>query len=149
MSFIKNNKVLIAVVLPVLILVLIRSLGTNHFKNDAGKWAEPSLSRSNIVSKDQIGAIMSEYLIINLDETSGLSYDLAKVSLNIPANSILNKNSLKILRNQKGAILLFSTETAISARIWMVLSQMGYKNLYILTAAYDNEVLNTNSGLTR
>ena len=141
MDFLKNNKVLIAIVLTVLILVLVRSLGTNHFKNDAIKWAEPSLSRLNIISKDQIGSMAGDKLIINLGEKAEEAEGLPKDALNIPVSTILGKKNLKIIRKHNGPVLLFSTETAVSARIWMVLSQMGYKNLYILTTDSDNEVL--------
>lgn len=141
MDFLKKNKVLIAIVLTVLILVLIRSLGTNHFKNDAIKWAEPSLSRSNIISKDQIGLLAGEKLIINLDETTGETEALSKDAINIPAITILNKNHLKTIHKHNGPVLLFSNEPEVSIRIWMLLSQLGYKNLYILSTETDNEVL--------
>jgi hypothetical protein len=141
MEFLKKNKVLIAIVLSVLILVLMRSLGTNHFKSDAIKWAEPSISRSNFVSTDQVGSLKGEKLIINLDQTSGLPSELKKASIDIPAVSILNKNNLKIIRNYKGTVLLFSAESSVSSRIWMIFSQMGFRNLYILTTESDNEVL--------
>jgi len=141
MNFLKNNKVLFAIILPVLILVIIRSLGTNHFKNDAVKWAEPSLSRSNIISKNQIGSLLGEKLIINLGEGAGQMDELPKDAINIPANTILSKENLKIIRKHDGPVLLFSNEPSVSIRIWMLVSQLGYKNLYILTNESDNEVL--------
>jgi hypothetical protein len=141
MDFFKKNKVLIAIVLTVLILVLIRSMDTDHFKNDAIKWAEPSISRSNIFLKDQIGLTEGEKLIINLDETSGETVELSKDAISMPAITILNKDNLKKIHKHNGPILLFSATPEVSIRIWMLLSQLGYKNLYILTTDSDNEVL--------
>lgn len=141
MDLINKNRIVIAVVLPILILVLIRSLNANHFKSDAKRWAEPSVERSNIVIEDQTGSLTGESLIINLGEGN---YEINKPSvksLNITADSILSKNNLVTLRNHNGPVLLYSAEPDVSARLWMVLSQMGYKNIYILTHYVDNEVL--------
>jgi predicted AlkP superfamily pyrophosphatase or phosphodiesterase len=68
MDFLKNNKALIAVILPILILVLLKSSGVNHFKSNSKKWAEPSFKRSNIVYGDQLDSLPGEKLIINLGE---------------------------------------------------------------------------------
>ena len=141
MDYLKKNKVLIAIVLTVVILVLIRLFGTDHFKNDAIKWAEPSISRSNIISKEKIGMLAGEKLFINLDETSEVVKELSKDTIHISASTILNKDNLKKIHNHNGPVLLFSNEPEVSIRIWMLLSQLGYKNLYVLATESDNEVL--------
>lgn len=140
MEIIKKYKEVITVVLIVLILVLIRSLGVNHFKNDAKRWAEPSVKQSNTINIEQYSTLSGRKLIINLDkDVSGVSQITMDVQ-NIPADSVLSKKYLKIIRKHDGPILLLSLETSVSARIWMVLSQMGYDNTYILTNNTDNEV---------
>jgi hypothetical protein len=141
MDFVKQNKVLIAIVLTVLIVVLIRSLSIDHFKTDAIKWAEPSISRSNIISPEKIGTLPGEKLFVNLDETSELKKELSKDTLHISASTILNKDNLKKIFKHNGPVLLFSGKPEVSIRIWMLLSQLGYKNLYVLTTESDNEVL--------
>ena len=73
MEFINRYKVVIAVVLPVLILVLIRSFGANHFKSDPKKWAEPSVMRTNIITPEQAGILSGNKLFINLHKTAGQS----------------------------------------------------------------------------
>lgn len=141
MSLIDKYKVVIAVVLPILILVLLRSFGTNHFKIDAKKWAEPSVKQSNIITGEQINTLSGKKLIINLGEAGSGLNEITSDDLFIAADSILSKNNLSIIRKHDGPVLLASSETAVSARIWMVLSQMGYKNIYILTNDADSEVL--------
>lgn len=120
MNLIKQFRVIIAIVLPVLILVLLRSFGGNQFKIDAKKWAEPSVLKTNIISPDQVAKLIGNKLFINLDQNP-----------DIPGS----------VRKHGGPVLLSSAEPAVSARIWMILSQMGYRNVYILTAAGDNEIL--------
>jgi len=141
MDLIKKHKAVIAVVLPILILVLIRSFSANHFKSDAKKWADPSVMRSNIIIREQTRTLSGEKLIINLIKGDSFRNSLSLNELNIPADSILIKNNLNTIRKHSGPVLLFSKESALSARVWMVLSQMGYKNIFILTDNADNEVL--------
>jgi hypothetical protein len=45
-----------------------------------------------------------------------------------------------MLKN-KGPVILVSSENTISARIWMLLSQKGLKNIFILSEEKDFEVL--------
>jgi hypothetical protein len=141
MELLKNYKVVITVVLTVLVLVLIRSAGVNHFKSDAKKWAEPSFRQSNTITSDQAKLLKGNNLAINLDKDpiilSGIAGDLQ----NITADSILSKKHLSTILSHEGPVLLLSSDPGLSARIWMVLSQMGCKNIYILTSASDNEVL--------
>ena len=97
--------------------------------------------RSNIITRDQTGTLSGEKLIIRLGEGDSGIENLSINSVKIPADSVLSKNNLNRIRNHNGPVLLFSTRTAVSARVWMVLSQMGYKNIFILTDNADNEVL--------
>ena len=141
MELIKKYRLVIAAVLPIMILVLIRSAGTNHFKNDTKRWAEPSVTRSNTINAEQAGSLAGKKLTINLDKDVHENGQIIRDALNIPAYSIISKKYLNKIRNHKGPVLLYSSESALSARIWMVLSQMGCTNIYILTTNSDNEVL--------
>jgi hypothetical protein len=140
MEFLKSYRVVITVVLIILILVVIRSTGINHFKNDARKWAEPSLTNSNTITSEQVGSLKGNNLTINLDNKMIPGEEVTGDFRNIPADSILNKNIIKSILNHKGPVLIFSTQPALSARIWMVLSQMGCREIYILTKEPGNEV---------
>ena len=141
MDFLKKNKVLIAIVLTVLILVLIRSFSTNHFKTDAKKWAEPSVLLSNIITIEKAGSLLGTKLIIDLEkEKSGINAGMVN-EIEVPPDAILHSENLKIIKKNNGPVLLFSADPSISSRIWMLLSQLGYKNILILTRDADNEVL--------
>jgi rhodanese-related sulfurtransferase len=141
MELIKRYKVVIAIVLPIMILVLIRLLGPNHFKTDAIKWAEPSILRSNIISFDNAVSLPGKKLFINLAGENGLVMTPGMKSINIPADSILNKKVLHLIKNNDGPVLLYSSEEGVSARIWMVLSQLGQSNIYIVSDDPENEVM--------
>ncbi len=141
MEFIKKIKTVIVIVLVILALVIIRSSGMYHFKNDAKKWAEISMKQSNKLTINEARSLPGNHLIISLDTSysgnDGLSGDIK----NIPAKSILDKKNIRLIMGHDGPVLLSSSDPGVSARIWMILSQMGRKNIYIVTSDSDNEVL--------
>jgi hypothetical protein len=140
MELIKKYRLVIAVILPILMLVLFRSSGLNHFKNDAKKQAEPSVKQSNIMTIEQVGSLSGKNLIINLDKEVSQISKLTGDVHNIPADSVLTKNYVTMIMKHDGSVLLFSLDPGLSARIWMILSQLGCRNIYILTNSSDNEV---------
>ena len=133
MELLKSYGVVITLVLIVLVLVVIRSTGINHFKNDARKMAEPSVTHSNTITTEQAGSLKGNNLTINLDNKMIPGEEITGDLKNIPADSILDISYLRIIRKHNGPTLLFSIESSVSSRIWMVLSQMGLTDLYILT----------------
>ena len=132
MDFINKYKFLLAIVLPVLILIIFRSYGSNHFKPDVEKWAEPSVTGANITDRQQFTSLPGNRMIIVLDDHSGHSLIKEEETFYISPDSIIQKTNLKRIRKNDGPILLVSSESSTSARIWMILSQMGIRNLYIL-----------------
>ena len=142
MEVIKKYKVVIISVILLLVLILIRSSGFSHFKNDTQKRVQPSLNKSNLITLREAGRLAGKSLIINL---SGVTPDqikeLSASVQNIPADSVLSKNHIKGIMKHEGPILLYSSEPGLSASIWMIISQLGCINLYILTDSTDNDIL--------
>lgn len=139
MEILRKYKIVIAVVMPILILVLVRLLNPNHFKPDAGRWASPSIEQMNLIGTNSLETLAGEKLIIIIDQ-SEIEGFIGK-TIKISPDSIIKRQNLKTLRNHAGPIVLYSGDQSLSARIWMVLSQLGIRDLYILTADKDNEVL--------
>jgi rhodanese-related sulfurtransferase len=113
----------------------------SHFKNDAKKWAEPSIDKSNIINIKKTGSLNGKVLMIYLDKDANHIIETSGDSRNIPPDSILNKNNFSLIGKHNGPVLLYSADPGLSARIWMLLSQMGRRNIYILTDSTDNEIL--------
>jgi hypothetical protein len=141
MELIKSNRVVIIIVLTILVLILFRSFGLNHFKNDIKKWAEPSVAQSNIITVGEARSLAGKTLVINLDKGEKTAPDIQGEFQNIQADSVLRKDHRTVILNHNGPILLYSSDHGLSARIWMLFSQMGRRNMYILTDSEDNEVL--------
>jgi hypothetical protein len=141
MEFVKKIKLVIVIVLVILALVIIRSSGVYHFKNDAKKWAEISMKQSNKLTINEARALPGNHLIISLDTSNSGNDRLSGDIKNIPAKSILDKKNIRLIMGHDGPVLLSSSDPGVAARIWMILSQMGRKNIYIVTSDSDNEVL--------
>lgn len=136
MELIRKFGVVFGIVAAILILVIIRSAG-NNFKPDAEKWAQPSRADENIVTS----VTLREYddlLIIYLDESTDIP-ETSGEQLKIAAASILDKQNIKKIKEHKGQVLLASSDPALSSGIWMILSQMGMKNIFIFSKN-DDEV---------
>jgi hypothetical protein len=141
MNLIKNNKLVIAIVVIILVLVIIRSVSVNHFRSDAKQLAEPSVKSSNLITSEQSAELQGNILIINLDKEKGRVKDVRGEILNIPPDSLFSKKYVTSIVKHDGPVLIYSSDSGISARIWMILSQMGCKSVFILTDLTDNELL--------
>jgi hypothetical protein len=138
MNLINRYKIVFAIVMPVLILLALRTFSRESFKYDAKKWAEPSFDLSNIISETGLTALKGEKLIIYLEkESPEIAPSIS--GIHIPPDSLLNGNNLKKIRDHKGPVLLYSSDPALSARLWMLISQTGCRNLYILSSQDNNE----------
>lgn len=142
MIFLKKYWSIVVVVLPVIILIIIRLSGHNHFKSDARKLAAPSFDQSNTITFGRAGNLKEKLYIIDLDKEKGQNNWFSYETQNIPADSILVEKHFKEIMNHDGRLLLFSSDPGLSAKVWILLSQLGCKNIYILTNDTSNEVLN-------
>jgi hypothetical protein len=77
---------------------------------------------------------------VALDTSAALPSNMTNIVI-IPADSILSKKYSKQIRRNNGPVLLCSSELSVSARTWMILSQSGFKDVYIFSGDSDNEVL--------
>jgi hypothetical protein len=130
----------VAIVLPVVIAVVIRSTGTGHFRYDAAKWAEPSVTGKNLITPGRLQELRGSVLVINLDK-DGRNIPVHPQQISVPADSILSRKVMKKISGNNGPVVIYSEDPAVSARIWMVMSQTGIRNLYILSIDSLNEAV--------
>ena len=133
MKFLKQYRIILAVFLLVLILVLIRTISPGNFKYDAVKWAEPSATGSNIIDEAQLDAMSGKKLLIALGTETVSDSRFGNITVRMDPGSILDKPNLKLIRKNRGPVVLYSEDISEVAGIWMILSEMGIKDLYILT----------------
>ena len=131
MKFLRQYWLVLSIILLAVILVLIRTYGHN-FRYDAVRWAEASANGSNIISEDQIASMNSDVLLISLGNEVPAIEQLQDKILKLNPESVLEKTNLSLIRKNKGPVILYSEDATVSARVWMVLSEMGIRNILIL-----------------
>ena len=133
MKLLKRNWLIPAILLLVVAMVLVRSFRQNSFRYDAVRWAAMSADGSNVISPDQIAVAGEQVLLISLGNMSEVPAQFKEQAVMIAPEEILAKEKLKLIRKNRGPVILSSDDPSVSARVWMVLSEMGIKNLYILS----------------
>jgi len=135
MKSLKQYRVILAVFLLVLILVLIRAISPCNFKYDAVKWALPSATGSNIITESQLDAMTGKKLLVDLGTEPVSGGRFGNITLRMDPGSILYKPNIRLIRKNRGPVILYSENISEAAKIWMILSEMGVKDLYILSAS--------------
>ncbi len=132
MKYLKHYWLVVTIFLIVVLFVLFRSFSRHDFRYDAARWAGPSVTGTNIITEEQISALRGEILLISLGHQAAAIDQLHDKTMKVNPESILEKGTLSVIRKNKGPVILFSDDSSVTARVWMVLSEMGMQNLYIL-----------------
>lgn len=133
----KKNKTLLiitAALLVLLVLVFVRAFNSNLFKRDAGLALlaneKHTIAMSNLAQE-------KDYTILQLDENR----PELQASVYIPFEQLLDKTNQKKLAELNGKILLFSENINESAKAWVLLNQLGFDNVFILSEEDNPEAL--------
>ncbi len=141
MKLLKQYWLVLLILLLTAAAVLARTFCHSIFKYDAGRMAKPSALKTNLITEEQLSSLKGAVLLVNFGET-GISGDKhANFTMQVNPDSILVPKYLDKIVSQKGPVILSCSENSVSARIWMVLTQLGIRNLFILTADQDPEIL--------
>lgn len=133
MELLKRYWLILTIMVLVVAVVLIRSFSRDSFRYDAVRLAVSSTDESNLISRDQMVQAGEQVLLISLGSTAEVPPQVKERSVMIPPGSVLEKENMRMIRKNKGPVVLWSGDSSVSARVWMVLSEMGIKNLYILS----------------
>jgi hypothetical protein len=139
MNLINKYRIILAFILPLLILLSIKTCRSGSFKYDAKKWAESSFDNSNIINASEFAKLSGEKLLVSLDDCN-TNIDDNSTGVHISPDSVLSRKYITLIRDHEGPVVISSSDPALSARIWMVLSQTGFRDLFILSDTFDNEV---------
>ncbi|HCM59814.1 MAG TPA: hypothetical protein DIS74_05490 [Bacteroidales bacterium] len=133
MKFLKQYRFALIIFLVIIALVLLRSFSRAGFRYDAARWVEASVDGSNLITTNQLSALKGEIMLLNLGSEAGLPGALVEKAVTMSPESVTVKENLKQIRNHKGPVILYSENRSVSARVWMILSEMGMKNIFILS----------------
>jgi len=141
MNKLKNLKFIILALVILLILVLVRNADRYIFRSDVKTAVEAAQINSNWLTAEQLHQMKSPWLVVNI-ESSDLPDSLhVENSIRIPFGNILDDVNQKILTEVKGDLILFASDRATVSKAWIILNQLGFKNVKILGLEESPEVL--------
>ncbi|WP_320110785.1 hypothetical protein [Draconibacterium orientale] len=131
----KNITWILGVLLVLVVLVLVRTFNPNLFKRNV---SEALATPSEItVSVQELNGLQDSYSIVELDAENQRFPN----SLVIPFNQLLQKENKEKLSSLAGKILLYSTDISTSSKAWVILNQLEFDGVYILSDEENPEEL--------
>jgi hypothetical protein len=138
MEILKNFKIVLLILLAVLVLVIVKSTSKFTFKQDVQDIIAAIESNNFLVSMQDLKGSESQYLIVNLGEPGTSQFEN---SLKIPYEKLLEESYLQQLKETEKKILLWSDDNSVAVKGWVILNQLGFKNVLVLSEIENPEVL--------
>lgn len=137
MDKLKNLKIILAVLLIIFVLVIVKTSGKFSFNEDAKNTVEKIAANNFSISINELKAAQNEFMIVNLNK-SGLAQ--FEKSLQIPFEKLVEESSLQQLKDTDYKIVLVSDDDSQTEKAWIILTQLGIKNVFALTNEENPEV---------
>jgi len=132
MQQLKKIKFVILFIFVILILVIIRNSNQNLFKQDVKSAIEAIQNNSNMLSPDQLHQLKEQWMVVNIGNSDLPDSIHVEHSIKIPFENLLDQTNRKILEGVNGKLILYSADVATASKAWVILNQMGFKNIFIL-----------------
>ena len=132
MDKLKNLKFILLALAILLILVIVRNSDRNIFRNDVKTAIEAIQNNSNTLSPDQLHQMKSQWLVVNIGNSDLPDSLRIENSIRIPFANLLDDANRKKLNEVKGDLVLYSADVATASKAWVILNQLGFKNVKIL-----------------
>lgn len=141
MQQLKNLKFVILIIVVLLILVIIRISDQNLFKKDVKSAIEATKNNSNILSPDQLHQLKGPWMVVNIGNSDLPDSIHVEHSMKIPFENLLDQTNREILEGVDGNLIVYSADVATASKAWVILNQMGFKNVFILNSEANPEEL--------
>lgn len=138
MEKMKSLKIVLLVLAVVLVLVIIKTVGKNGFKQDAKSTIEAVNSKNFMISVNDLEKNKSEYLIVEMDESGSQRFEN---SLKISFEKLLDESNLQKLKDSDKKIILVSADISTVSKAWVILNQLDFENVFVLSEDENPEVL--------
>ena len=138
MKYLKELKIVLILIAVVLVLVIAQTTGKNRFKQDANNAVEAAARNNFSVSVSELKSAENDYLIVDLNDSGKAHFEN---SLQIPLEKLLDETNLKKLKETENKILLVSDDNSKAEKGWVILNQLGFENVFVLSTVENEEVL--------
>ena len=131
----KNITWILGVLLVLVVLVLVRTFKPNLFKRNVREALKTTTEMT--VSVQELSALKDSYNIVELDAENQRFQN----SVVIPFDQLLETESKEKLTSLDGKILLYTNNIATSSKAWVILNQLEFEEVYVLSDEENPEVL--------
>jgi len=138
MKKLKGLKIVLLALLVVLVLVIVKTTGKNRFKQDAQNVIEAVKSNNFQVTMNDLKGTENQYFIVDLTESGSAQFEN---SVKISFEKLLDETTLQKLKETENKILLVSDDNSVAVKAWVILNQLDFRNVYLLTDEENGEVL--------
>lgn len=136
MKNLKEFALVIGLLLIVTALVFFRASNKNRFSGTTGDIAETLKNESVFIEAENLQ--MNDYLVVELGENS--NNGKFPVAVKVTFEELTDNDFREQLESSEKKILLTGNEPQ-TAKAWVILNQLGVKNLFILTEMKKPEML--------
>jgi hypothetical protein len=130
---IKKYGPVLALFLLVLIAVIFRASSGTGFMYDASLHAGESADGSNIINTEDLGRFEQNALFIDLGPEFRPVEKQYPLYIRMDPESVLLRKNFRKIRKHDGPVILISSRPPVAARMWMIISQKGVRDIYILS----------------
>lgn len=141
MKQLKNLQIVAFVIVILLILVVVRNSNKNIFKKDVKTVVDAVQNKSNLFSSEQLSKTKSPWLVVNVGDSELPDSLRIENSIRVPFENLLDQPNRKILQEVKGDLILYADDVATVSKAWVILNQLGFKNVFILNTDENSEHL--------
>lgn len=141
MKVLKDLKLVLLILLAIVVLVIIRSSGKNRFNADSKNVIETIKDNNFWVSENELQENESQFLVVDLNQSDNSGQFIFKSSIKIPFENLLEESSLQRLKEAKNKILLYSDDNSFAVKAWVILNQLEFENVFVLSNNENPEVL--------
>jgi hypothetical protein len=138
MGKMKGLKIVLVVLAVVFVLVVVKLSYKNGFKQDAANAVDAVVNNNFMIPVNELENTENQFFVVDLNESGSSQF---KNSLKIPFEELLDESTLQKLKNTENKILLVSADISMSAKVWVILNQLDFKNVFILSNEENPEVL--------
>ncbi|WP_163322435.1 hypothetical protein [Draconibacterium mangrovi] len=129
----RNILWILGALLVLVVLVLVRTFNTNLFKRNVSE----ALTTEMTISVQELSELKENYSIVELDAENQRFPN----SVVIPFDKLLDKDNKEKLASIDGKTLLYSGDIATSSKAWVILNQLEFEAVYILSDEANPEEL--------
>lgn len=139
MKTIKKYSLIIISISVIILLVLFRAFSYNRFKGDPAVNADATLKRAMVVTSWQAGSLGGNIFLLTIDEGDTILEKNSIEHLTIREDELLLKENIRLIKKTELPVVINCNDKVISARVWMILNQMGCRNLFIINDGNEEE----------